>query len=203
MQGKHIYIIRHGETEYNRMGIVQGSGVDTPLNETGMQQANKFFDAHGHLPFDVVFTSALQRTHQSVKRFLEKPVPHIILPELNEISWGDFEGRPQSPEQKQAYLDVIERWRNGDYDAKIPNGESPKEMAARQQRAIAEILNYPAAQHILVCMHGRAIKSLLCLLLNKPLSEMEMFQHSNLCLYQLKYDTEGIHLIQANETSFL
>jgi broad specificity phosphatase PhoE len=203
MQEKHLYIIRHGETEYNRMGIVQGSGVDMPLNETGMLQAQRFYESFKHLPFEVVYTSALQRTHQSVKNFIEKPLPHIVLPELNEISWGDFEGKPQTDTQKQAYNLVIQHWKSGYYDAKIPNGESPNEMAARQQRAIAQILNNPYAQHILVCMHGRAMKSLLCLLLNKPLSEMELFQHSNLCLYQLKCDSEGIHLIQGNDTSFL
>ncbi|HYG15236.1 MAG TPA: histidine phosphatase family protein, partial [Bacteroidia bacterium] len=40
---KTIYLVRHGETEFNRMGIVQGSGVDSELNETGRKQADLFF----------------------------------------------------------------------------------------------------------------------------------------------------------------
>ena len=43
---KEIYVIRHGQTEHNKKGIVQGKGVNLPLNETGQAQARKFFDAY-------------------------------------------------------------------------------------------------------------------------------------------------------------
>ena len=67
---KTIYLIRHGETDFNRQGVVQGSGVDSDLNELGQAQAEAFFQAYQHIPFDKVYTSALKRTHQSVKKFL-------------------------------------------------------------------------------------------------------------------------------------
>ena len=41
---KDIYLIRHGETDYNRMGVVQGSGIDADLNELGNRQAQAFFE---------------------------------------------------------------------------------------------------------------------------------------------------------------
>ena len=44
---KDIYLIRHGETDYNRLGVVQGSGIDADLNELGQRQAKAFFD-HYH-----------------------------------------------------------------------------------------------------------------------------------------------------------
>ena len=43
---KQLYIIRHGETELNRLGIVQGRGVDASLNETGITQAEAFFQKY-------------------------------------------------------------------------------------------------------------------------------------------------------------
>ena len=70
---KTIYIIRHGETDYNRQGIIQGSGVDSDLNETGRIQAEKFFKAYHHIPFDKVYTSELKRTD-----FLTRLLPNSM-----------------------------------------------------------------------------------------------------------------------------
>ena len=61
---KDIYLIRHGETEYNRKGVVQGSGIDADLNELGQKQAEAFFAHYQDLPIDKIYTSALKRTHQ-------------------------------------------------------------------------------------------------------------------------------------------
>lgn len=200
---KKLFIVRHGETEFNRLNIVQGSGVDTHLNELGMKQAHAFFQSYQHYPFDHVFTSALKRSQQSVAGFIEKGIPHTILPELNEISWGDFEGRQQTPEQKAIYWEMINRWNNGDVHASIPNGESPHEMQLRQTRALQHILTGTEAAEILICMHGRAMKSFLCLLLNLPLTKMEQFQHTNLCLYEVHSNSKETLLIRANDTTHL
>jgi broad specificity phosphatase PhoE len=59
---KKLFILRHGQTDFNKIGVVQGSGIDAPLNETGRKQAESFFKGYADIPFDVVYTSALQRT---------------------------------------------------------------------------------------------------------------------------------------------
>jgi broad specificity phosphatase PhoE len=86
LTSKKIYLIRHGQTDYNLQNIVQGSGVDTDLNDRGRQQAQAFFERYKEVPFQKVYTSALKRTHQSVKGFLELGLPHMQLAGLNEIS---------------------------------------------------------------------------------------------------------------------
>ncbi|MCZ6899539.1 MAG: histidine phosphatase family protein, partial [Bacteroidetes bacterium] len=52
MISKKIYLIRHGETDLNRAGVVQGSGVDTSINDFGRRQANEFYEKYKHVPFD-------------------------------------------------------------------------------------------------------------------------------------------------------
>ncbi|MBE7179132.1 MAG: histidine phosphatase family protein, partial [Mucilaginibacter polytrichastri] len=69
---KTLYIIRHGETELNKKGIVQGRGINASLNETGKRQAREFFEAYQDVPFDRIYTSTLQRTHQTVQHFIDK-----------------------------------------------------------------------------------------------------------------------------------
>lgn len=203
MVKQHFYIIRHGETEFNKLNIVQGSGVDTDLNDKGQHQAQQFYSAYQNHPFDVVYTSALKRTHQSVKGFLNNGLKHIELPELNEISWGVFEGQQQTEAQRLVYWETINQWNKGLLDVKIPEGESPLELKQRQQKALEQILQHNQYEHILICMHGRAMKSFLCLLLDLPLTEMEKFQHSNLCLYHVSRSNGRFELVSANNTDHL
>ena len=58
-----VYIVRHGETDYNRQGIVQGQ-IDTPLNEAGVEQARLAADALEDTPFEVAYSSDLQRARR-------------------------------------------------------------------------------------------------------------------------------------------
>lgn len=200
---KTLYIIRHGETEFNRMNIVQGSGVDTDLNITGNDQAKKFHAFYHHLVFDKIYCSALKRTRQSVQPFIDSGIEYTVLPELNEISWGCIEGKPQSEEQKLHYLSVVKKWNAGELDEKIPDGESPNEMQQRQKIALEHIMGNTSEKNVLICMHGRALKSFLCLLLNMPLTKMEEFLHTNLGLYMLKYNGSDFILMKQNDTEHL
>ncbi|MCC5946325.1 MAG: histidine phosphatase family protein [Bernardetiaceae bacterium] len=195
---KTIYLIRHGQTEFNRMKLVQGSGVDSNLNDLGRQQANCFFEAYKHLPFDKIYTSALRRTHQTVENFINMGLPWTQLTGLNEMSWGDREGREITAEEDEAYFDMIEGWRRGELHRKTPGGESPLEVKARQEKALAHILASPEEENILVCMHGRAMRLLLCLMLEQPLSQMDNFEHQNVCLYILRYENEKFSIIKRN-----
>ncbi|MFT5512383.1 MAG: broad specificity phosphatase PhoE [Bacteroidia bacterium] len=186
---KTIYLIRHGQTDYNLKGIVQGSGIDSDLNERGRSQALDFHKAYRHIPFDFIYTSELKRTHQSVAPFIEQGLPWKSLPELNEINWGVFEGLETTPESRQAFQDIIASWRSGDLNKPIDGGESPVEMYARQEQGWDKILS-DNHQNILVCMHGRAMRSFLSLLLNTPLRDMDQYPHTNLCLYTLEKNGE-------------
>ena len=160
---KQIYILRHGETEYNRLHIVQGSGVDTSLNEKGRAQAQAFFNHYQHIPFEVVFTSALQRSQQTVELFSDKGIPTEHFAEINEINWGIHEGKKSAPEMVEQYKQLMVAWKNGDYDARLEEGESAAELAARLNQFL-EQLKKRTEQKILVCTHGRTLRCLICLI---------------------------------------
>jgi probable phosphoglycerate mutase len=202
MGNKLIYIIRHGETDFNKLGIVQGSGIDSDLNPRGVQQAANFYAFYKEINFQKIYTSALKRTQQSVLPFIETGKPYQILPELNEISWGIFEGKPQNESERLAYWEVVNGWKNGNYSAKIEAGESAAEMQARQL-PVVQLLKAQKEDCVLIATHGRAMKSLLCTLLNLPLSAMESFEHSNLCLYIVNFNGETFELISRNSTTHL
>ncbi|MFN3841588.1 MAG: histidine phosphatase family protein [Cyclobacteriaceae bacterium] len=203
MSTKKIYIIRHGQTDFNLRGIVQGSGVDSSLNDFGRIQSNTFYKAYQQVPFNKVYTSSLKRSIESVSGFLDKGIPHEILPGFNEISWGRKEGQPITPEEDAYYHYVLNEWRKGNTGLRIEGGESPEDVVARMKPAIQTVMSRPDESVILICMHGRAMRILLCCLLNYPLKSMDMFEHENLCLYVVNYTGSMFFVEKYNDTTHL
>ncbi len=205
LQQKTIYLIRHGETDYNRRGVVQGSGVDSDLNDMGRAQAMAFFQAYQHVPFQKIYISGLRRTFQTAEPFIELGIPFEKLTGLNEISWGVMEGKVPGNIDNEYYRNLIDAWASGNTALPTDGGESPDQVVSRQKVAIDSILSHPDEETVLVAMHGRAMRILLCWLTNRPLSMMDHFEHSNLCLYKLQYDydTAAFTIEIANDTSHL
>lgn len=182
--------------------MVQGSGIDAPLNETGQRQAEAFYEAYQDVPFQKIYTSNLIRTQQTVQAFIDKGIPVEALTDLREISWGTQEGVAFTPETSSAYQEVCEAWAHGDLDARIEGGETPAEVAIRQQRAMAYIISQKE-DLVLMCIHGRAMRILMCWMEERPLSEMDIFEHTNTGLYVVTYQ-EGRYTIELfNEVAHL
>jgi phosphoserine phosphatase len=200
-----IYIVRHGETEFNRLGIVQGSGVDADLNPNGLTQAQLFFDYYQGVHFEKIITSALKRTHQTVATFIDRdPSAWVQLTDLNEISWGESEGKKGDEATKAAYLQLMSDWETGVYDTKLVGGESAAELRERVQQAVDFLLKEDFQdKNILLCTHGRTLLCLLTVLQNAPLSKMNDFKHQNTCLYRAKRVGERFEFDLLNDVQHL
>ena len=195
--------MRHGQTDFNLQNIVQGSGVDSSLNPRGLAQAQAFFDHYKTVPFDKIYTSTLKRTKETVQQFLDLGIPGEALAGLNEISWGNKEGYKITPDEDQYYHYMLKQWQLGNTSLKIEGGESPDDVVVRMKPAVDHIMNKTNEDTVLVCMHGRAIRILLCILLNYPLKSMDMFEHENLCLYLLEYSGSTFIIRLHNDISHL
>lgn len=180
---KTIYIVRHAQTDYNRQGIIQGSGIDSDINEFGEMQAASFHRWYEYHKFKRIYISELKRTRQSVLPYIERGFPIEVMPELNEISWGVFEGKEQTPELKKAFEYTINRWRDGFLDEPIEGGESPMDLYLRQREGIRKIMERTDEDLILICTHGRAMRSLISILMDTPLRDMDDYDHYNMSLY--------------------
>ncbi|WP_233752634.1 histidine phosphatase family protein [Flavilitoribacter nigricans] len=202
MSTKTIYIVRHGETEFNRKGIIQGSGVNSELNETGRQQARAFYEHYRHIPFEAVLTSRLQRTHQTVRHFIDAGLPWEQFEEINEMNWGIHEGKESTPEMVEEYRSIKERWSAGEYDARIREGESAAELAARLQR-FKEHLRQRPESCLLVCSHGRAMSALMSVLREEELKLMNRYIHANTGLWKTEYQQGVFQFLVENDTAHL
>lgn len=192
---KTIYLIRHGQTDFNKQGIVQGSGVNSSLNEEGQLQASKFYEAFNHVPFNKIYVTELQRTHQTVAPFAEKNISVEIVPEFNEINWGILEGKVPTKENTETFQRILAQWRSGELNIAIEGGETPIDMYHRQKNGLERILK-TNHETILICMHGRAMRSFLCLLTGTELHKMDDFEHNNVCLYMLEESENNLFEIK-------
>ena len=199
---KQIYFIRHGETAFNKRHIVQGSGVDSSLNEKGQAQAKALFEYYKNIPFDIIYTSKLVRTHQTMQGFIDKGIPWEQWTELNEISWGEHEGKAATPAMKANYERLIQAWSNGNFEARLENGESAKELSERVSRFLEHLKTIPE-QTILVCTHGRTMRCVLALLQQEHLREMEKYTHKNTGLYLAHYQMNTFTIVKKNDISHL
>ncbi len=198
-----IYLIRHGQTDYNKKRIIQGRGINSELNETGHEQAKAFHTHYKHVDFHTVFTSTLTRTQQTVAPFVQSGYETTAHAGLDEIDWGIHEGKAGNPELANDYQRLTTAWKQGNLEERISGGESPLELQARQLDFVENTLLALEGKRILICSHGRAMRSLLCTLTKTPLSQMDEFEHYNTCLYLIGYENGGFSIKLANSTDHL
>jgi broad specificity phosphatase PhoE len=200
---KTIYIIRHGETDLNKNGIVQGRGINSSLNATGIAQGAAFYEMYKDVSFDKLYISKLVRTGQTVAKFIEAGLPFERLSGLDELAWGKYEGQKSTPELREDFKKLISSWAEGKFDVKTEGGESPIEVFERQAVAMKEIMKHNDEKLVLICMHGRAMRLLLCQLMNQSLDQMNNYPHQNTSLYILDYDGQNFHIQTFNSLAHL
>ena len=189
-----LYIIRHAETEYNRKGIIQGSEVDSDINDVGESQANSFYEYYKNINFDKIYVSDLKRTFQTIRRFTENGLSYEKLKEFNEISWGINQGKSDDLED---YARLIDTWLAGNLDNKFKEGESPNEMSVRLVKGFNKVLD-DDHDTVLLCIHGRALRILLSKIIDNDLTKMDKYVHSNTGLYILEYKNGKYEILGSN-----
>ena len=189
-----IYIIRHAETEYNRKGIIQGSEVDSDINDVGESQANSFYEYYKNINFDKIYVSDLKRTFQTIRRFTKNGLSYEKLKEFNEISWGVNQGKSDDLED---YARLIDTWLAGNLDNKFEEGESPNEMSVRLVKGFNKVLD-DDHDTVLLCIHGRALRILLSKIIDNDLTKMDKYVHSNTGLYILEYKNGKYEILGSN-----
>ncbi|HMP99683.1 MAG TPA: histidine phosphatase family protein, partial [Cyclobacteriaceae bacterium] len=113
------------------------------------------------------------------------------------------EGKVITPKEDAYYYWVLREWQKGNTSMPIEGGESPEDVFERQEEAFNLIMSRSDEKQILICMHGRAMRILLCRMLNYPLKSMDLFEHHNLCLYQLDFTGSMFNIRAYNNTDHL
>lgn len=142
----NLYLVRHGETNENAAGIVQG-WLDTDLNETGLQQAQEAAIAFDK-DIDAIFASDLQRSVQTAAYFRNKypNLPYFEDARLRERNFGDAQGSHRDTQDWEGFWSATDA-------TSIPNAETLREFNRRVQSFLTDIRKF-GHQAILVVSHS-------------------------------------------------
>lgn len=162
-----VYLVRHGETQWNAERRIQGQS-DSPLTAKGEQQAWQVAERAKALDITHIIASDLGRTRRTAEIIAQACGCEITLDaRLRELDMGVLERR-----HIESLTEEEESWRrrlvNGTADGRIPDGESMQELSDRMHAALATCLDLPAGSRPLVVSHGMALGCLVSTILGLP-----------------------------------
>jgi broad specificity phosphatase PhoE len=176
-----LYLVRHGETDWNRQRRIQGM-TDIPLNETGRAQARATGALLSRRRWDAVYASPLSRARETAELIaaeLSLPAP-TLLDELVERDYGDAEGMD--------WLQVETQFPHG---SAVPGRETREQVAARVVPALVRLAESRPGQALVVVSHGGAIRAVLTEV--DPESQFGMITNGS--VHSFRLEEGGLRLI--------
>jgi broad specificity phosphatase PhoE len=180
-----IYLARHGQTDWNVEGRMQG-GTDIPLNATGRQQAAALKDHLKDVRFDAVYSSTLSRSRETAE-IVRGQVPLTSVAGLGERRFGKFEGLlSNAPDTGPEFQ--RRRW---DPEDALDGGESWVAFIDRVRSALQTIRTRHPSGSILLVGHGGTNQAILQILLGLSLDDTRAITQENDELYLIELDATG------------
>jgi broad specificity phosphatase PhoE len=191
--GKRIILVRHGETEWNRLHRFQGRS-DQPLNAKGHKQAQALASALKEETITAIYSSPLRRAMETalhIGRF--HPSAQFIKESgLMEMNLGEFEGMA-AQHWAERFLEFRKSWEQNPATLAMPGGESLQEVQHRAIDVLKRILDcHPPDSTLLICSHNFVIVSLLCFASKTSLDQFR----------EMRQDTAALNVISSQGTDF-
>lgn len=160
-----LYLIRHGESEYNRLGLLCGRH-DSPLTDNGRAAAVRAGEQLKDIPLDAAFCSPLRRAKETCRLVLSAhggPVPEITEDRrIIERNFGYFEGKPLD-----GTPDIDRRW-DVHFDGSVYGMESLESMVERVRSFLQDLKEHFSGKNVLAVSHNGTIRAFRLLLENYP-----------------------------------
>ena len=182
-----IYLVRHGETEWNVLRRVQGS-MDAPLTENGIQQAKNVAKRLAKVDFAAAFASPQMRAYRTAEKIVAEH-PTITLqkePSLREFSFGDWEGHKLD----EMHLEETDKWDCYQKTPSLftaPHGDCMIARVAESKAVVDRLLENHWGQNVLCVTHGYAIRIFMAAALGIPLESTRFFMAGNTAVSIIEY----------------
>lgn len=198
----HFTLVRHGETDWNLQGMLQGH-ADPPLNDTGRRQAALVAARLAPLAFAACYASDLRRARETAEVILAERGGSVLHTSrlLRERGLGNWEGltlsqvRERWPQQYQLWVQ--------DRNTAPPGGERLEEMAQRATCYLRTLVQVHAGESILVVCHGGPIKALVCEALGVAIASSGQMWTGNCSITRVKHDRRGLVVLTMNDLCHL
>ncbi len=180
-----LILVRHGQTDWNKNGIMQGQ-KDVPLNNKGARDARKLAEKIKNEKFDIIITSPLKRTSQTAELLNTFGVKIIQDDRLKERHYGKFEGK-KTNEILKKHPEITTFKVNGlPYWIDVPTAETYDEVRARVKDFLEDIKKKYVGQRIMVVSHGDTLDMFYAILNNLP--NEKAYGHYSLNMRLEKYE---------------
>lgn len=168
-----IYIVRHGETNWNREGWMQGQ-EDIPLNEAGIAQAAAAAEKLHKIPFEIAFTSPLSRARETAKILIgDRDISLIEDARLKEINFGNREGSQISRMKADPSDPLYNFFEHPERYCPPETAESYESLFNRSAQFLREKIIPLEKKYdcVLIVAHGALIKSIINPIAGIPLED--------------------------------
>lgn len=199
-----LILVRHGESEWNRIGRYQGQR-DAPLSELGLRQAEALATRLANETFDAIYASPLQRAKRTGEAIAQHhpAVPFIEDQALLEIDHGDWQGLYAS-EVRERFGEQLDEWRTFPTRCQMPNGESFSNILKR-------VLNFReriSREHggdtmVVVSTHDVVIKILIADALGMHMDRINRLWITNASISVVEYTHDLPFLVSLSEACHL
>ena len=161
-----LHLVRHGETEWNRDGRIQG-WADTPLSERGHEQARELAATLGERSIGAIYSSDLRRAYETAEPLAQRLGLHVrTTSALRERNFGDNEGRVSHEVAAELGTTSGTTWHRA--DDRHPGGESIREVYGRVADFLDQLLQAPPAEEIAIVTSGGPIRFATAYLAREP-----------------------------------
>jgi 2,3-bisphosphoglycerate-dependent phosphoglycerate mutase len=185
-----ILLIRHGETEWNQQGRMQGQH-DSPLTATGLHQARRLAQRLKQVEFTALYSSDLGRAHQTARCIADATGHEIVSePGLRERDFGIFEGLT-NPEIKLRYPQDHELFARRDPHYAMAGGESAAQFSKRAVGTLECIARSHDGETVVVVTHGLVLDAVYRAACNMALHVPRGFPLLNCSVNTFRHTSDG------------
>jgi broad specificity phosphatase PhoE len=187
-----IYLVRHGQTAWNKEEIFRGR-TDVPLDETGLRQAELAGEYFKGVEIQGIYSSPLVRAWETAQKIAQfhnlrvEPLEGIL-----DMSFGNWEGHAHQ-EIRKIDSETYRQWVESPHLVRLPGGESLDEVRGRAMVALEEVIRKHREKTIVLVSHRVVCKVLICAILGLDNSHF----------WQIAQDTTAINLIQYKNGKYI
>jgi probable phosphoglycerate mutase len=202
MESTRILLVRHGETDWNAAGRIQGHS-DTPLNAAGRLQARRAAQRLAREPIRALYSSDLARAFETAT-IIGAPLGLKVVasPQLRERRYGEWEGLT-STEIQAHYPEQFAIWRARSTDFAPPQGETRNEILTRALAELQMIARRHVREMVVVVSHGGLCYVLINHMLGSIDGDRREFTFGNASIHTLDVTGDQWSVISMNETAHL
>ena len=198
-----VILVRHGETEWNKLRRIQGGNSNTPLNEKGRQQAESVALRLQSERVQAIYSSPLRRSLDTARAIARHHRLEVDLePDLKELNVGELEGTLIADLGK-SFDELLIISGQSEILPRMPGGESLIELQQRAWSTVQRLVRQHADGVIVVVSHYFAILTIICSVLNLPLSQLGRLRVGSGSISTFIFDEQASRLVLFNDTCHL